>query len=319
MTMRNLIFSVRARKLPGERWTRGRGFCLGAIVLLLSSSLFAAENCTPPESMRAKLQGKPTAAVLTELGVWFAEQEQYACAANAFATSLQMEPQQSGAAHVAFMFGVSLYFSGDTKEAIAALEQAEQLGVNDVKIHSILATALDATHETAGATAEWRAALAFDPESSTMLDSLSGDLMQANDFQGAIDELEKPRLLGQRTPLQCVHLAAAYAKTGKPNEAIRVLRDGLNTAPGSMDLVHPLAAVLMELNRRDEAATVLELALAEHPDDALAHEALGVVLAQLNEMAAAKEHLERAIALGDTSPAARENLARVQSVLGAEK
>jgi Flp pilus assembly protein TadD len=269
--------------------------------------------------MKAKLQDKPNAAVFTNLGVWFAEKEQYACAANAFATSLQMEPEQPDAAHVVFMFGVSLYFSGETKEAIAALQQAEQLGSNDLKIHTILATALDSTHDDAGAATEWRAALAFDPESSSILDSLSNDLLLANDFQGTIDLLEAPRLLGQRTELQSANLATSYTKTGKLDQAVRVLREALNTAPDSLALVHQLTAILVQLGRLDETATALELALTRHPDDALTHQALGVVLAQLKQLKGAKEHLERAIALGDDTPAVKENLARVLAALDAEK
>lgn len=318
MTMQDLFLSMRSRSSFVQPRTNRR-ICLAALFFLAFSSLLGAENCTPPESMRAKLQDKPNATVFTDLGVWFADKEQYACAANAFATSLQMEPEQPDVGHVAFMFGVSLYFSGETKEAIAALQQAEQFGYSDIKIHTVLATALDSTHETAGAVAEWRAALAFDPESSIALDSLSNDLLLANDFQGTIEVLETPRILGQRTELQSANLATAYTKTGKPDEAARVLRDALNIFPGSLPLVHQLTAVLVQFGRLEETATVLELALAHHPDDALTHEALGVVLARLKQMAGAKEHLERAIALGDNTPAVKENLARVLAVLGAEK
>jgi Flp pilus assembly protein TadD len=318
MTMQDLFRSRRSRRSLGLPHT-SRRLCLAALFLLAASSLLGAESCTPPESMKAKLQDKPNAAVFNDLGVWFADKEQYACAANAFATSLQMEPEQPDAAHVAFMFGVSLYFSGDTREAIAALQQAEQLGSNDIKIHTILATALDSTHETASAATEWRAALAFDPESSTVLDSLSNDLLLANDFKGTVEVLETPRLLGQRTEQQSANLATAYTKTGKPDEAARVLRDALNIAPVSLPLVHQLAAILVQLGRLEETATALELALSHHPDDALTHEALGVVLARLKQMAGAKEHLERAIALGDNTPAVKENLARVLAALGAEK
>jgi tetratricopeptide (TPR) repeat protein len=168
MTMPDLFRSKRSRRSLGLPHARRR-ICLAALFLLTASPLLCAQNCTPPESMKAKLQDKPNAAVYNDLGVWFAEKEQYGCAANAFATSLQTEPEQPDLAHVVFMFGVSLYFSGDFKEAIGALQQAEQLGTNEIKIHTILATALDSTHETAGAIAEWRAALAFDPESSTVL------------------------------------------------------------------------------------------------------------------------------------------------------
>jgi Flp pilus assembly protein TadD len=217
--------------------------------------------------MKARLQGKPDAAAFTDLGVWFAGQQKYDCAANAFATSLQMEPNQPDLPHVAFMFGVSLYLSGDAKEGIAALQQAEQLGYRDIKLHVILATALDASHSTRDAVEEWRAALAFDPESSTALDALSSDLLLESDFNGAIALLEDPRLLGQRTAQQSLNLAGAYAGTARLDEAARVLRDGLNTSPGSLALANRLADVLVQLGRPDEAVAVLDLALAQHPED----------------------------------------------------
>ena len=217
--------------------------------------------------MKAQLRDKPNAAAFADLGVWFAGRQQYDCAANAFATSLQMEPNQPDLAHVAFMFGVSLYFSGDAKEGIAALQQAEQLGFQDIKLHIILATAFDAAHSTKDAEEGWRAALALDPESSTALDALSSDLLLENDFNGVIDLLENPRLLGQRTPRQSVSLAGAFAGAARLDEAAGVLRDGLNTSPGSLALANRLADVLVQLHRLDEAVAVLDLAVTQHPED----------------------------------------------------
>src|ERR1017187_5717158 len=104
---------------------------LTAFLLLSAGFLLGQAPCAPPQSMKAQLRDKPNAAAFADLGVWFAGRQQYDCAANAFATSLQMEPNQPDLAHVAFMFGVSLYFSGDAKEGIAALQQAEQLGFQD--------------------------------------------------------------------------------------------------------------------------------------------------------------------------------------------
>jgi Flp pilus assembly protein TadD len=236
-------------------------------LLLSAASILGQAACAPPLSMKARLQGKPDAAAFTDLGVWFADRQQYDCAANAFASSLQMEPSQPDFAHVAFMFGVSLYLSGDTKEAIAALQQAEQFGYRDLKLHIILATALDASHSTKDAAEEWRAALAFDPESSTALDAFSSDLLLESDFKGVIALLENPRLLGQRTPQQSLNLAGAYAGTARLDEAAGVLSDSLNTSPGSPALANRLADVLVQLNRQDEAVAVLDLALAQHPED----------------------------------------------------
>jgi Flp pilus assembly protein TadD len=228
--------------------------------------------------MKSKLQGKPTATVLNDLGVWFAGQQQYECAANVFATSLQLEPTQKDLAHVAFMFGVSLYFSGDTKEAISSLQEAEKLGYRDIKIHLVLAAALDSSQATADAEKEWRDALTLDPESTSALDSLSSDLISDNDFAGTIALLESPRLVPQRTVQQSLNLGLAYAKSGKPDDAVRVLQDGLNTTPDSLDLADQLADTLTQLNQNQEAATVLKLALAQHPDDAGAKQRLAKIL-----------------------------------------
>lgn len=260
MTMRSsLSSSLRVGSLP-------------AMLLLLNIAevqpVVGQAPCTPPEAMKARLQDKPDAAAYTDLGVWFADQKLYACAANAFATSMQTQPDQKDMPHVAFMFGVSLYFSGDAKEAITALQEAEQLGYNDVKLHTVLAAALDASQQNKDAEDEWRAALAFDPESSVALDALSNDLLRDNDFAGTIALLQVPRLLGQRTAQQSLNLAAAYAGTARLDEAVRVLRDGLNTSPDSLALADQLAKTLVKLNRKDEAVTVLELALAKHPDAA---------------------------------------------------
>lgn len=252
------------------RFSRGSSRVSLLLVWLLAAGvphLVAQAACTPPDEMKARFNDKPDAAAYTDLGVWFADQKNYACATDAFATSLQMDPNQKDLPHVAFMLGVSLYFQNDAKDAIAALQQAEQLGYKDNKLHVILATALDGTHSTKEAEAEWRAALDVDPELSTALDALSIDLLQDQDFQGVTAALEVPRLLGQRTARQSLNLGAAYASTGQLEKAAAVLRDGLNTTPDSIAIANQLARVLVELNRKDEAVTVLELAAAQHPDD----------------------------------------------------
>jgi Flp pilus assembly protein TadD len=218
--------------------------------------------------MKARFLDKPDAEAYTDLGIWFANQKNYTCAADAFGTSLQMDPDQKNLAHVAFMFGVSLYLQGDVEEAIPALQEAEKLGYQDNQLHVVLATALDSTHSTRDAEAEWRAALDVDPELSTALDALSTDLLVEKNFQGVIAALEVPRLLGQRTPRQTLNLGTAYAAFGQLEKAAAVLRDGLNTTPDSVAIANQLARVLVELNRKDEAVSVLELAVAQHPDDA---------------------------------------------------
>ena len=242
---------------------RSVSFLCGAIAWLGCCAISAAASepdCTPPEEFKAKLHGKPNADVLNDLGVWFADHEKYACAADAFGSSLQTDAAQRGLPHVVFEFGASLYLSGNTKEAIPSLREAERLGYRDEKLHMILAAALDSSRAVAEAEAEWRKALGFDPENTSALEALSSDLLTQGDYQATIELLDTPRLAAQRSAQQAMNLGTAYAKAGKLDEARRVLADGLNTNPDSFEVAQQLAGVLTQLDRRDEAAMVMHLA-----------------------------------------------------------
>jgi len=217
--------------------------------------------------MKASLLNGPTAATYSDLGVWFAGQKQYQCAADAFATSLRMEPDQKEAGNVAFMFGSSLYLSGDAKGAISAFSEAERRKLRSVKLHLMFAAAYDQLGWIGSAESEWRAALAQDWESSEALDGLSNDLIVDNDYAATIALLENPMISGQRTAEQSLNLGLAYAKMAKLEEAVKALRDGLNTSPDSLPLANELADLLVELGRSQEAITVLDLELAQHPGD----------------------------------------------------
>ncbi len=236
-----------------------------ALFLLPSIVASAQSGCTPPEAMKARFTGAPNSDALNELGVWFGEQKNYTCASDAFATSLQLDPKQKDMPHIAFMFGGSLYLAGDLSEAIAALREAEKFGYRDIKLHLLLAQALDATRATADAEAEWRAALEIDPESADALDSLSNDLIADSEDEAVITLLDTARLKPLRTVQQCGNLGLAYARKGRLAEASSVLRDGVNTYPDSMPLAQKLADILTQMGNKDEAAQVLAVAHRREP------------------------------------------------------
>lgn len=238
-----------------------RALCFAVLICCgLTALCQDATQCTSPDEMKARLRGTPTVDAYNDLGIWFAKQEKYGCAADAFGSSLQLDTKQPDVKNVIFMFGVSLYFSGEVKDGIAALQQAEQLGYRQIKLHLVLASAFDSIHATADAEKEWRAALDMDPEYTQALDALSNDLIAAGDYPGVIAVLERPRLLGQRTPKQSTNLGLAYAKTNKMEDAVRTLRDGLNTTPGSLELANQLAELLRQQGRNEEADSVVTLA-----------------------------------------------------------
>ena len=162
----------------------------------------------------------------------------------------------------------------DPKAAEAELSIFKQLsgqhgagGTTLQKPHLDMASKFDRFHQTAKAEAEWRAVLAIDPESPAALEGLSQDLILEKNYPETIALLEDPSLIGQRTPLQIANLGAAYAGTGKLDESVSTLRDGLNTYPDSVLLANRLAEMLMQLGRPEEAATLLKVALARHPQE----------------------------------------------------
>ena len=234
------------------------------LLLFCWAPVLWAQDCVAPESMKARLENHPTADDYTDLGVYFAKNEQYACAVPAFAASLNLNRD---APDVTFMFGASLLMSGNAEDAVPPLQVAEQVEPYNIKVHLLLASAFEQLNQASNAEEEWRAALRIDPASSSALDHLSTRLVASHDYSGAITLLASPIISGERTATQSLNLGVVYAAIGKLNDAESVLRDGLNTSPDSLPIANALADVLLQLAKRDEAIMVLDLAMAQHPDD----------------------------------------------------
>lgn len=238
---------------------RLRNASLAIVVSVALAASVYGQSCVPPEDMKPKLAGNASVEDINALGVWFAQHEQFDCAVQAFATSLQTDPRQHDLPHVAFEFGAALFYSGDAAASITAFQQAEKLGYRNVKLHVLLATALDTQHAIPDAIDQWRRALEFDPDATEELDSLSRDLLAAGKFQEEVDLLQQPRVMPHRTIAQFLNLADALVQLGRAEDAATALEDGLNTYPSSADIAHQLATVLTALNRNAEAAIVLRL------------------------------------------------------------
>jgi tetratricopeptide (TPR) repeat protein len=260
-------------KPPAIKWLAATGgkrlFSLlsqacAAILLGPVCSAAAFASCTAPPKMRADLQANPSAEKYASLGTWFGSQKQFACAADAFASAAKMQPES---ASYLYLRGLSLYSAGLLAEAEVPLRAAARINPSDVRPHLALASTLDKQRQNSAAETEWRAALAIDPESETALDALSQDLIDNKDYVGVMTLLGSPAQIRVRSPLQSLNLGIAYASSAMLNEASKVLREGLNTAPDSLPLARELALVLKVLSRDDEAYAALDLALKRHPGD----------------------------------------------------
>jgi len=232
--------------------------------LMLCLSSAASAVCVPPPELRALLQEKPSAENYAALGKWYADHKQFACAADAFSSAAAIEP---GSESFACLWGLSLSSAGNDSSALAPLRNAEKLDTTDLRPHLALGAALDRLGQIDEAEAEWRAALAIDADSTAALDALSQDLLRQKDFSSVIALLDQPSRSAARSPLQDLNLGIAFAGTARLEDANRVLREGLNTAPDSLPIANELAIVLLLLGNDHEAYAVFELALQRHPND----------------------------------------------------
>ncbi len=240
------------------------GFILSAIFIWLMSSALAGAACVVPADLTAKLKTKPAADVHTAVGNWFADQKQFDCAAGQFALAAKIRPESSS---IAYLWGLSSYSASHDSEALAPLRQAAKLDSSDIRPHLVLGAALDHMKDTTAAESEWRAALAIDANSAIALESLSQDLIDQKDYLGAATLLDKPGSGGTRSAQQSLNLGIAYAGLAKLDDAVKVLREGLNTDPDSLPVADELAMVLTLQGRDTEAFAVFDMALEKHPGD----------------------------------------------------
>ncbi len=241
-----------------------RGHIAWEVFLLVAASPLAQAVCTAPTELSARLKAQPSSENYAAVGNWFADKKQFDCAAGAFASAFQ---RQSSSASLAYLWGLSLYSAGHDDRAMAPLNQAKQLDPSDIRPHLVLAAAMDRQKKIAEGEAEWRAALAIDPDSTTALDSLSQDLVDQKDYAAVIALLDRPGSGRARTPQQSFNLGVAYASTAQLDAAAKALREGLNNDPASLPIAHELSLVLMLHGRDQEAFAVLDLALQRHPGD----------------------------------------------------
>jgi len=237
---------------------------LAGVLLVLAASSLARAVCTAPPELAARVKNRPTSENYAAVGNWFADKKQFDCAATALASAFRLQPNS---ASLAYLWGLSLYSAGHDEQALAPLNQAKQLDRNDIRPHLVLAALLDRMKKTAEAEAEWRAALAIDPDSGPALDALSQDLIGQKEYTAVISLLDKPGTSRVRTPQQSLNLGVAYVGTAQLDAAAKVLREGLNNDPDSLPMADELTLVLMLHGRDQEAFAVLELALGKHPGD----------------------------------------------------
>ena len=123
---------------------------------------------------------------------------------------------------------------------------------------------------------------------------------------------------GETAPvdLHYVALARAWRELGQPEEAIRIVREGIRRIGPSCELYDALGISLGETGAFAEAAEAFSAALAEKPGDTNAHYNKANALLNLGREKEALHHLKQSLILQPTFPKSLFLLARYEMEAG---
>ena len=238
-----------------------RLYILGGLIVAISGLCAASPSvCTPPPDLRARLQIKPSADAYGDLGMWYGDHRQYGCAVNAYRDALKLQPES---AENLYLLGLNLLRDGDFSDAVKPLQQSIEIKPEVLKPHLLLATAFEELHQPAKARTEWMAALKIDSHSEVALDGVSKNLLVAGNFEDVIGLLApQPKSVSL-----ILNLASAYEGDGSVDQAIAVLKKGLEANPSAHELTRALITDLALQSRYQEAAKLAKELVQELPRD----------------------------------------------------
>jgi Flp pilus assembly protein TadD len=170
---------------------------------------------------------------------------------------------------------------GSPTQALPVAKRAVELNDKDHRAHWLLGAAFWAVGITSDAEVHFRRSIELDPTTS----------------------------------LSVTPLAALLAQQGRLEEAEHLARRAVELDPGDSLSHTTLGMTLLQLGRREEAAKELAVA-ARSSRDPQVHANLGILLAQLGRPEEARAHLRNAIALDPSNVTAREELERLDALLG---
>ncbi len=280
--------------------------CSSALLLLIAARGSAQQlppTCKPPESAAHAPAGTSPSKVYDAIGVWFAQNDNLKCSVAAFEQALRLEPR-SAEAH--FDLGLVRQRQDQTDAAIREFRLALQYDPGLLQARCALGSVLP---DPAGAEAEFRKALATNPQLVCALDGLAQVLLNGGRYDAALDAWRQAvRIQPDAEDLQLA-LATATYKAAKAREtdglppvdgagvadAIRLFTDLISKHPDNTAAHFTLANIFANEQRFREAADEYRVVVHQDPSNtaALAAEvkALVDVTAYTDAFAPAREYV----------------------------
>jgi tetratricopeptide (TPR) repeat protein len=220
----------------------------------------ASAPCTKPPSIAARLQSHPDVQAWIDLGNWFGEHSQIACAQQAFRSGLRLAPDS---AQLNYLLGFSLYESHDFEPAIPPLRRSIKADPSVLKPRLLLASVYARLQRSADAEGQWQAALQIDPSSNMALHGLSQALLAREDYADEVALLQDVK----RDEDLTIDLALAYARSGQLEQAVDTVSQAVDATPDSVKLVNALVTLYLKVSRTFDAQSIAEKSYRLHPDD----------------------------------------------------
>ena len=250
-------------------------------------------------------------------GTWLLDLDRLVDAAAAFERALELTAR--GDAEVAATAGLArvLVRQQRADEAIATLEPL-LARYDHPQLHRLLGLAYRAagrTSDAAAATARGKDALPLqwrDVRREATEDHVRGfhgrlglaeTILQRGDAHRAASMLESLRESRPDDRTLLNNLSIAYQRTGRPRQAIDVLRDGLATHPDYALFHFNIASLFEETGQPTLAVEHFARAAELDPGLAIAYERRAMLLMHEGQLAAARESLEAMVPLGEATSA----------------
>ena len=202
--------------------------------------------------------------------------------------------------------------------AVPAWEKAVAMDPADPRAHNNLGIALAGEGKITDAVAEYRKSLELNGNSSQTENNLGSALAQAGNLTEAQQHFENALRINPDNVSAEVNLGNTLsAEGGHTQEAIELLRNGLEKLPNSADGQNGLGVALAHAGNLEEATAHLEKAVTLAPQDAGYRYNLGRVFAARGMFAEALPQFEEAATLTQRQdPAILQMLAGAQSETG---
>ena len=143
-------------------------------------------------------------------------------------------------------------------------------------------------------------------------------LAKGGDVPGARKQLATLQPLDKAAQAQVVQVEAQILRdAGKPQEAFKVMQDGVKRFPDNMDVLYDYALVAEKLGKVDVMEKSLRQVIAKVPDNQHAYNALGYSLAERNvRLKEAHELIQKALGMAPNDPFIMDSMGWVQYRMG---